>query len=537
MRRAALLLSALACAAPLPEPLPRVVSVAPSGAVAPDDVAVEVTFSAPIDPKGVEDGRFFALCRRDDLHAVVAAAESEAGIAPGTPVVAARATLAANATRAVLRPAAPLEPDQAWAAVLSYRVRSAEGRPILDAEGKARTIAVMFETGAPVDRVAPRPRWILPPHGPVPANTASLRVGFDEPVAGTLALLSVGPGARAVTAAADVLGLDLATPLAPGTLDLDLGGVRDLTGNAALTLDPLAVSACRAEAPPAVGPDVHATAGPLSVSIEGSIRGMGRLVAEVSASAGDSSCGTAPAAPSTMIVSGDVLACPGWDPCVPAALSCPATVEVKGICPGQGLRARLATEDLAGHRGEFGPWLEVSALPPQPIPVLTEVLADADAPEAGGEYAEVANIGTGDLDLAGDVLAKRSASGRFTRCAITALNGARIAPGAHGVVVGGAYDGRYQLPPGTAVYRCGGSSLDGGLANDRPVALALEDAAGQVLSTAGIAEPPQRCSAGALERIHPRDPDTASNWACPGARTPGACNASTPPAECPRRPW
>jgi hypothetical protein len=537
--RGLLLLSLLACTAPPPPSLPRIVSATPTGPVAPDAVTVEILVSAPLDPAGLEDGRFFALCRREDLRDVVAQAESEDGIAAGAPVVPARAALADGRTRAVLTPAAPLQPDQAWAAVLSRRARSADGRPVLDPEGHLRTFALLFETAAAVDRKAPVGRWILPPHGPAPANLASLRVAFDEPVSGALALGRGSPGARAVTVAADVLGLDLSGPLPSGNLALDARGVRDASGNGAAPIAPIAVSACSTSAAPVVAADAQVAPGELSVSVEASLAGMGRLVAELSAYPGEPSCGAAPEAPAVATVLGDVAACPGWDPCSPAAVECPARLEVRGLCPGQPVRMRLATEDLAGHRSQPGAWVAVSSLPPRPAPALTEALADADTPEAGGEYVEVANLGTGDADLTGYSLAKRTASGSFSRCQLTpaAMEGVPIPPGGHALVVGGAYDGRYTLPPETVLYHCGNTALAGGLANDRPVALALEDPTGQQVSTMGIQEAVQRCPQGSLERVHPAGPDAASNFACPGARTPGACNRSTPPEECPKLPW
>jgi hypothetical protein len=538
VKYAALVLTALACAGPIPQPLPRVLSASPTGSVAPDEVAVEIAFSAPIGAGGIEDGRFFALCRREDLREVVLAAESETGLASGAPVVPAHTSLVDGGKRAVLRPEAPLEPGRAWAAILSYRVRSADGRPVLDGDGKPRTVAVLFETGAAVDRSAPIPRWVLPPHGPAPSNIGSLRIGFDEPVEGALAIAAGMPGARALAVAPDVLGLDLSTPLGAGALAVDLSGVRDRAGNPAAALPPLAVSGCRSEAAPAQAVVPRTTPGLLSVTVQGALLGMGRLVAELSARPGDPACGAAPAAPATATWRGEVGPCPGWDPCAPGAASCPASLELSGLCPGQPIRVRLASEDLAGHVGAPGAWLEAAALPPRPSPVVTEVLADADAPEEGGEYVEVANLGTGDLDLAGYALAKRTAGGKVVRCTIAAAaSTARVAPGAHALVVGGAYDGRYALPAGAVVYRCGGTALDGGLANDRPVALTLEEPGGTVVSTAGILEAAERCTAGALERVHPAGPDAASNWACPGGRSPGACNGSTPPAECPRRPW
>lgn len=528
-----LLLACAGCGPALPAPLVRVVSASPSGTVAPDEVTVEVVFSGAVEPAGLAEGRLLVLCRREDLRAVASAAEGETGVEPGAPVVAARVTVEEGGRRAVLRPLAPLLPEQPFAAVLSPRLRSPDGRQVVDPDGKARTFAVLFETGPAVDRTPPVPRWVEPPHGPVPRDVTAVRVAFDEPVSGALAL--GGGEGQAVALGPDLLGLDLTAPLAPGLLALDLGGVHDAAGNASLPLEPLAVSTCpSAGAPLVAAPGL--TPAELSVEVTATLAGMGRLVAEVSALPGEPPCGSAPVAPAVSEVEGGVLACPGWDPCAPAARACPGALTVRGLCPGREVQVRLAAEDLAGHRGAFGPWMPAAALPPRPAPVLSEVLADADAPEAGGEYVEVVNLGTGDADLEGFALAKRTASGTLARCTLSSAGGGPVPPGGYALVVGGAYDGRYALPPGTTLYRCGASALAGGLANDRAPALALEDASGAVISTMGMGEPALRCPATALERVHPAAPDATSSFAC-GARTPGACNADTPPAECARRPW
>jgi len=509
------------------------VSAAPTGAVAPDAVTVELVFDAPLDPQGLTDGRYLALGRRDDLRALSLAAEEPSGMAATAPVVPVRAELSTDRLRVRLEPAAPLEPDGRWAAVLSARARSAAGGPVLDPSGRARTYALLFDTGPAPDRTAPRPRWVVPPHGPAPSNLAAVQIAFDEEVSGALAL--DGAAAEPVTLGADLLGLALGSHLAPGPLAPSVGAVRDLAGNPAAPLPPIVVSACPSTAAPGAGA-ARATPGELSVTIDAPLAGMGLLGVEVGALAGDPACGVAPAAPASATIRGDVLPCPGFDPCAPAPAGCPGRVVVRGLCPGQHVRARLFTEDLAGHLAA-GESLDLAALPPRPAPVLTEALADADAPEAGGEYAEVANLGTGDVDLAGFAIAKRGAAGAFTRCTIAPAAGVAVAPGAHALVVGGAYDGRYPVPPGTALYRCGSTAFAGGLANDRAVALALEDPLGQVVSTLGVAEAAPRCATGSVERVEPAGADVASNWACPGTRTPGVCNHSTPPAACPRRPW
>jgi hypothetical protein len=175
-----------------------------------------------------------------------------------------------------------------------------------------------------------------------------------------------------------------------------------------------------------------------------------------------------------------------------------------------------------------------SVAPPQgpaPVPALTEVRADADSPEAGGEYVEVANLGEGPLDLRTFRLAKRTASGALSECVPWPLSGGPVPPGGHALLVGGAYDQRYALPASTALYACGGAALLGGLANDRPPDLLLLDRDASAVSTVGESTVAPRCTA-ALERIHPAGPDAPENWVC-GDGTPGACNASTQATECP----
>jgi hypothetical protein len=533
-RAAALALALAACAgAPAESPWPRVLAAEPQGVVAPGAVRVLLTFSAPLDPDGLLDGKRVALCRREDVREVSRLAESALGLDPSAPVVPARARLDASGTALALEPAAPLAPATGWAAVLSSRVRAQDGRRVLDPDGKVRTFALLFETGPARDTVPPRAAWVLPPHGPAPANLAALQVAFDEPVRGALALRSAP--ARVVEGGPGLLGLELLGPLVPGALALDLDGVRDAEGNAAEPPPPLVVSACASGAAPQVGAE-RAVPLDAGLRLEASLSAMGRLRAEVAARPGEEGCGAVPAPPGSLTVTGEVAACPGHDPCRPGAVTCPAGVEVRRLCPGRTLRVRLASEDLAGHRGEPGAWREASAAPGRAALVLTEVLADPDAPEAGGEFAELANVGTGDAELAGLVLEKRTAAASV-RCTLAPLAPGRLAPGAHALVVGGAYDGRYALPAGTPLYACGSTALAGGLANDRAPALALRDAGGALLTSAGWEAPAPRCAPGqTLARAAPSLADAAASWRC-AVPSPGACNPGTPTEACPARPW
>lgn len=538
LTRAALVaIAALACRPPDPDPLPRIVSAAPQGTgIPPDGVVVEITFSERVDPAGLADGRYLGLALESDLRAVSTAAGRAEGLGPDDPVVPADARVSDDGLRAELRPRSPLAPSTAYAAVVSSRIRSASGRPVLDPEGRQRTFASLFETGPLPDREPPTPRWIEPPQGPVPANVARLRIGFSEPVSGALELASA-PDAAPVAPAPDVLGLDLRTLLPPGPLALSLAGVRDAAGNPSAEIAPLEVATCTDALPPVIDEaTVAVDAAELGVAVAASADEPSRLGVELSAVPGEPACGALPAAPGTLVAWGDLAACPGADPCAPAATRCRVAAAIRGLCPGRRVRVRLAAEDVAGNRSAFGAWRDGETAAPVPRPVVTEVLVDAAAPEAAGECVEVANIGTGDASLEGWTLAKRTASGTLTRCAMTGA--AIIPPGAHALIVGGTYDGRYQLAGSVPLYRCGATSLLGGLSNDHPPAILLYAPDGSLASSLG-AEAALRCTSKSVERIHPAGPDTASNLACStaGLGTPAACNSTTPLPECPAKPW
>lgn len=298
---AAGLAGALACGLPVPERLPRILGASPEGEGVSTLAVPEIRFDAPVDPEGLLDGRLLVLAGSDALRAALAAVETDEGAAGLAGAVAVDAALADGGTRVVLRPVAPLRGWAAYAVVLSSRVRAADGRAVLDPEGRRRTFVASFATGAP-------------------------------------------------------------------------------------------------DGPP-------------------------------------------------------------------------------------------------------------------PLPALTEVRADAETPEAGGEYVEVVNLGETPLDLRGWRLAKRTATGALSSCAVTVPAGAApLAPGAVAVVGGGAWDGRYALPAGVPVLACGSTALLGGIANDRPPALLLADPAGDVRATLGAAGAPL-CPA-ALEKADPAGPDEPANLAC-----------------------
>ncbi len=526
-----------ACGPAEPDPAPRVLSVVPEGeGIAPDAPGISVRFSEPVEPSGVEDGRFVALAAEADAKPAATAAASATGIGPGVAVVPVRVTLADGGREAAIAPEGPLQALGAYAVVVGTGIRSKSGRAVLDPSGRKRAFATTFRTGPMPDRTLPAARWIVPPHGPVPLNLKEIRVGFSEGVSGALSVNGVAGRPRAI--APDVLALALEGPLRAGQLAPVLDAVRDAGGNRPSPLPGVEVASCRDDLAPVVEPaSVRVLPADTTLTLAAEASEVTRLGVEVSVERFGEACGALPDLPGSLVAWGEFAPCPGHDPCG-LSTRCPAAVTVPGLCPGRRVKVRALAEDLAGNRAEPGPWLLATTGSPAPRLVITEVLADAATPQAGGEFVELANLGSGDADLRGWKLAKRSAAGAVSRCTLEPRNGA-LPPGGHALVVGGSWDGRYPVPAGVPLFLCGATSLAGGLADDRAPALALESPSGEVVSGFGWAAPSLRCTARSVERILPGGEDATSNLACaksaPG--TPGACNGNTPADGCPRSPF
>jgi hypothetical protein len=525
------------CGPAAPDPAPRVVSVTPEGeGVPPDAPGIAVRFSEPVEASGLEDGRFLAVAAEAGARSVATAAATATGIGSGAAVVRGRAALTDGGRRAEWTPDAPLDPMAAYAVVVGTGIRTVSGRAVLDPTGRKRAYASSFRTGVLPDRAPPVARWIVPPHGPVPTNLKEIRLGFSEAVTGSLSVKAVPGTPRSVSP--EVLALALGGPLAAGSLVPVLDDVRDAAGNRPAALPGIAVGACRDDRPPEVDPStVRVLPGDTTLAVAADSTEPTRLGVEVAVDRLGEACGALPDAPGSLVAWGDVAPCPGWDPCG-ASAHCPAGVAVTGLCPGRRVKVRLLAEDLAGNAAAPGAWLPAATGSPAARVAVTEVLADAATPQAGGEYVEIANLGSGDAQLTGWKLAKRSASGTVTRCTLQATAGV-LSPGSHGLVVGGSWDGRYALPSDVPIFHCGSTSLAGGLADDQAPAVALEAPDGAAVAGFGWKSPSVRCAGRSTERIHPDGGDDVANFACarsaPG--TPGACNGNTAAAECPRRPY
>ncbi len=231
-RRTALALAALVlgagCEPPDVAPHTRVVGVEPAGGVvAPELPSAAVAFSAPVSADGLRDGRRLLLVPADALRAALEAVESEDGATAAlTGVVPASVALEAAGTRAVLRPVGPLRAHAQYALVLSSRVKDAEGRPVLDAEGRRRPSVATFETGA----ADGPPPW--PTITEVRADAATPEAGGEYVELanlgeGTLDLYGHRLAKRTSTGALSSCALPLDAVVAPGAVALIVGGAYD----------------------------------------------------------------------------------------------------------------------------------------------------------------------------------------------------------------------------------------------------------------------------------------------------------------------
>jgi len=210
----------------------------------------------------------------------------------------------------------------------------------------------------------------------------------------------------------------------------------------------------------------------------------------------------------------------------------PAAPLAQGESWGLVLSSRVRAEDgraVLDEEGKLRPTIArfATAAPPPPDVRLTEVLADAATPEAGGEYVEVLNLGPGPLDLQGWRLEKRSATGSWSGCTAGAGWDGPVVTGDVALLVGGGWDGRYGLPPAIGRFPCGAASLAGGIANDRPPVLRLLDRSGAIAAILDATGIP--ACAGALEAdLAPSEPDGAPGCCSCTEGSPGLAPGSTP---------
>ena len=109
--------------------------------------------------------------------------------------------------------------------------------------------------------------------------------------------------------------------------------------------------------------------------------------------------------------------------------------------------------DPEGHRRTFvGTFITVPGPPPRPV--LTEARATRRPRRRAASTSSCSTSAREPLDLAGWRLEKRTARARWPAARWRPPPSA-LAPGAFGLLTGGAWDGRYPVPAGTVRFTCG----------------------------------------------------------------------------------
>lgn len=152
------------------------------------------------------------------------------------------------------------------------------------------------------------------------------------------------------------------------------------------------------------------------------------------------------------------------------------------------------------------------------ILIMTEVMANA-ASESTGEFVELYNDGTADIDLAGFILYDGDASDPlqgFTDPVDTILTPMHFA-----VILDADYAGEYDIPEGTLLLTTDDSALASGLAVDDPVYLYEANGVSYIDSCTWATDPGDGVS---LEKVDLTPGDRETNWkvsACAEGSSPG----------------
>jgi len=155
--------------------------------------------------------------------------------------------------------------------------------------------------------------------------------------------------------------------------------------------------------------------------------------------------------------------------------------------------------------------------------VITEVMANA-SDESTGEYVELYNGGTSEIDLAGLVLTDGTGTDTIEAYA---SGSTLLAPGQHALIIDSGYAYDYVLPTDVILVTAG-ATLGNGLATTDSVTLYDTDGTTTIDSFSSPSNPGDGYS---IERIDYTLGDTSANWAaatdyCTRGRSPGRLNGA-----------
>lgn len=154
--------------------------------------------------------------------------------------------------------------------------------------------------------------------------------------------------------------------------------------------------------------------------------------------------------------------------------------------------------------------------------IITEVLANATV-EAQGEYVEIYNSGTLEIDAAGLILKDNRSTDTLQGFQ---GGGTLIAPGQHAIILDSGYTYDYYLPSDIVLLTTGDATLGNGLSLSDKVYLYQTDGTTLISSFTFPSDPGDGYS---LERVDYSVGDVTGNWAraqlaCTRGRSPGRLN-------------
>lgn len=490
---------------------PRVVSVSPALPIVPVTTGFDVVFSEDLDAATIDDDP-----TSETVTVVLApqnvVTEPFVSDLQNPPLIESRQDecvaldVSIDGSRLSIRPESALLPRTAYTLLLSSALRDPSGNPIVDAIGLAAVFRYDFVTdaGAPAVAATDLGTALVAP------NRRRIGLTFNQPVNGVgedtvsvsplvpieAILLDEARTSATIFLAAPTAGCARFAPSTTYTLSVSAGVIAD-TGQA---LQPFSVpfttgAACDTTPHTFVGSPA-AVAGEVNATLSFATNKASNTLVRFGVDGGPLDC------------LGTTCPVPGPSVRAPTPGSMPLafvhTVALDGLSVGVAYRAVVSAEDDVGNVASTSITFVTEPLPTFSV---NEVMIDPSGTENQGEYIELVNFGSVDLDVSGWLV---EVAGNNV-CTATLPTPTVVGPGAFLLVVGGAFvPAVYGLGEDVPLARSSGSNICGsGLLNDGVQVRVIEPSGRPVSSMSKHVRPVVGRS---TERTSPEALDVAASF-------------------------